>query len=394
MPPLFSEIEASTTEAFVKGLVSRTLFTATPALRLLRTDKRIYRPWQGGSYFKVPFDVQPSPSGAYSPGTDTFSLVQVQNQDDMMFAPKFYDAEVTILKSTVDVFNTGPYQIFNVLKEKYGNASASLDSKIAAAWYNHGQANSATVATNRIKQMNGVAEAFNDGYTPSWTGDVFTTYGNQTRNAGLVQQVLNSVPYWGGNADGTKGSFSSALLNRTYNFCKQGKGEGNVLGGKPDYGFCSDYAYGAVSNLIFPHQRVDAEIKEPRIGLTGMKFNNAIIFPDSYSPGLFNARYIQDASVLPSITTSSFAVPASATTNLSLSNFPTAGTTAVVGETFWWVRLDTLRFSYPRTGAYAFKPRGLMEAIDGDIMADIIRAAIVFYNLVPSSNILTYGFGS
>jgi len=390
--PLFDEISATTIEAFVKGQVARTLFTANPWLRVLRTNKNIYRPWEGGSYMKVPFDLQPSPGGAYAPGTDTFTLQQLQTIDDMAFAPKYYNAEVVLLATYTDVYNREPRQIVNILKEKYGNASNSLDNDIAGDVYNHGQANSSTVASNRIKSLNGFLEGINDGSTPGWTGDVFTTYGNQLRNGPLTRTVLNSIPYWGGNPDGTAGVISTQILNRVYNRCKQGKGEGSVIGGKPDYGLASDYLYGAIADRVFPLQRVDAEIKEPRIGLTGLKFNSAVIFPDSFVPGTQNAIYVQDYSVLPNITTSTFTLPASAQTNTAFNNMPTGTPVMTVGETFWWVRSDTWRFSYPRTGRYAFKPRGLQEAFDGDILADIIRAAIVMYTLVPSSNQLTYGF--
>lgn len=392
--PLFSEIEAGTLEAFIKGQVARTLFTATPWLRVLRTNKEMFRPWQGGAYMKVPFDLQPSPSGAYSPGTDTFGLQQLQTEDAMAFAPKYYNAEVVINATTTDVYNVGASQIVNILKEKYGNASNSLDSKVAAAVYNHGQATGTGITNNRIKELNGFAEAINDGVTPSWTGEFFPTYGNQLRNGPLTKNVLNSVPYWGGNVDGSAGPVSNQILNRTYNRCKQGKGEGKIIGGKPDYGLCSDFMYGAVSDRIFPMQRVDSEIKEPRIGLTGLKFNNAIIFPDSYVPGTQNSLYVQDSTVLPSITTGTYTLPSAAVGATILNGFQssTAGITVNVNETFWWVNSNTWRFSHPKTGRYAFKNRGLQEAFDGDILADIFRAAIVMYTLVPSSNQLTYGY--
>jgi hypothetical protein len=390
--PLFDEISATTLEAFIKGQVSRTLFTATPWLRVLRTNKKIYRPWDGGSYMKVPFDLQPVPSGAYSPGADTFTLQQVQTVDDMAFAPKYYNAEVAILATYTDVYNREPRQIVNILKEKYGNASASLDSKVAADVFLHGQAAGGSVAANRIKNVNGFAEALNDGATPSWNGDVFTTYGQQLRNGPLTGTVLNSIPFWGGNSDGSAAPISNQILNRIYNRCKQGKGEGAIIGGKPDYGVCSDFLYGSISDRIFPMQRVDAEIKEPRIGLTGLKFNNGVIFPDSYTPGTQNAIYIQDKTVLPTVTTGTFAVPATSDAQQAFNNMPASGTTVTVGETFFWLRSDVWRFSYPRTGRYAFKARGLQEAFDGDILADIIRAAMVLYTLVPASNQQAFGF--
>lgn len=403
--PLFGEIDATTIDAYTKGQVARTLFTATPSLRVFRTNKNIYRPWQGGALQRVPFDLLPVPSGAYSPGADTFTLQQQQTIDDMVFAPKFYDAEVVILATYTDVYNREPYQVVNILKEKYGNASNSLDSKVAADLYNHGQASSTGIVSgSRIRNLNGMAEGVDDGYTPVWTGDVFQIYGNQLRNGPLTGTVLNSVPYWGGNLDGTAAPISPQILNRTYHRCKQGKGEGKVLGGKPDYGFCSDYLYGCISDRVFAMQRMSVEageVKSPTIGLSGLKFNGAIIFPDSYVPGTQNALYIQDKSVLPSVTTGTFALPASTSTNGALNGFGvsgsggvTTGTTINVNETFWWFRSDVWRFSYPRTGRYSFKPRGLQGAFDGDILADIIRAAIVMYTLVPASNQHSYGYNS
>ena len=386
--PLFDEISATTIEAFVKGQVSRTLFTATPWLRVLRTSKEIYREWQGGSYQKVPFDLQPVPGGAYAPGTDTFTLQQLQTIDDMVFAPKFYNAEVVILATYTDVYNREPRQIVNILKEKYGNASNTIDARVAMDVPNHGQASGTNVASNRIKNLNGFAEALNNGIDNGWTGDIFTTYGGQLRNGPLTGTNLNSVPYWGGDSLGNAGAVSNQLLNRIYNRCKQGKGEGQVIGGKPTHGLCSDFLYGAISDRVFALQRVDAEIKDPRIGLTGMKFNNAVIFPDSFSPGTQNALYLQDAAAATAVTTGTFTSTASPST---FSQLP-ASTTITVGETFWWLRADTWRFSYPKAGRYAFRPRGLQEAFDGDILADIIRAAIVMYCLVPSSNQQAFGF--
>jgi len=394
--PLFDQVSAGTTEAFVKGLVSRTLFTATPALRVFRTNKNIYRPWEGGAYMKVPFDLQPVPAGAYSPGSDTFGLQQIQTMDDMAFSPKFYDAEMTWIMPITEVFNKGPYEIVNFLKELYGNGSNSLDSQVAADLYNHGQASpSGPTTTSRIKALNGMAEALNDGYTASWQGSVFTTYGQQLRNGPLTGTVLNSVPFWGGNADGSAAPISNQILNRIYHRCKQGKGEGKLIGGKPDYGFCSDFLFGAIADRVFPMQRVDASIKDPKIGLEGLKFNGGIIFPDSFVPGTQNALYVQDKTVLSRITTGTYVVPSSSDTNGSFNNMPSFNAnsiTVTVGETFWWFRSDVWRFSYPRTGAYAFKNAGAQRAFDGDVMADIIRAAIVMYCLVPASNQQSYGY--
>lgn len=403
--PLFGEVDATTIDAYVKGQVARTLFTATPWLRTLRSNKNMYRPWQGGALQRVPFDLIPMPSGAYYPGTDTFTIQQQQTIDDMVFAPKFYNAEVVILATYTDVYNREPYQIVNILKEKYGNATNSLDSKVAADVYNHGQASSTGIISgSRVKNLNGLSEGCNDGSTPSWTGDVFQLYGNQLRNGPLTGTTLNSVPYWGGNLDGTMAPVSPQILNRTYHRCKMGKGEGKVLGGKPDFGVCSDFLYGCISDRVFGMQRMEVgsgEAKSPTIGLSGLKFNGAIIFPDSYSPGLQNAIYIQDKTVVNAVTTGTYSLPSSTSSNGTLNGFGvsgsggmTNGTTVNVGETFWWLRSDVWRFSYPKTGRYSFRPRGMQEAFDGDILADIIRAAIVMYTLVPASNQLSYGYNS
>ncbi len=394
---LFDQISVSTLPAFQKGLVSRTLFTATAILRMLRSNKSIYRAWQGGSYYFAPFENQPLPAGPYSPGVDVFSLEERQTFDGMVFNPRTYRAEVVINAATTDLYNTpGPHQIVDVLKERYGNGSNSLDSQVAADVYLHGQNTSATVTSgNRVKAINGFAEAMNDGFTPSWTGDVFPLYGGQTRNNAFNGTVLNSIPYWGGNPDGTAAPVTLQILNTGYHNCKQGKGEGKQIGGKPDLGFTSDFLYGRICGLIFPMQRTDSEVLEPRVGLRGVKFNGATILADSYSPGVQNGRYINDASVLSRITTGTITNPTSVDSNTTLSNFPSRSggvTTLTVGELFWWWRTDSWRFSYPKSGIYAFKNSGLQQAIDGDMRADIIRAAMILHTYVPSSNQQMYGF--
>jgi len=393
---LFDQVSVSTLPAYTKGLVSRTLFTATALLRTLRSNKSIYKPWQGGSFMLNPFENQPLPAGPYSPGTDTFTLEERQTFDGMIFQPKAYNAQVVINAAITDLYNTrGPSQIVDVLKEKYGNGSNSLDSQVAADLYIHGQGSSSTVASNRIKAVNGFAEALNDGFTPAWNGDVFTLYGSQTRNNASNGTVLNSVPFWGGNPDGTSAPISLQILNQLYWNCKQGKGEGKLIGGHPDMGFASDFLCGRIAGLVYPMQRADVDVEHVGVGMKGIKVNGAIIFPDSYSPGTQNARYIQDQSVLSRITTGTITNPVSVDSNTTLSNFPSRSggvTTLTVGEVFTWWRTDTWRFSYPKTGIYAFKNSGLQMAIDGDMKADVIRAAMVFCTLVPSSNQQAFGF--
>jgi hypothetical protein len=395
--PLFDQVSASTTQAFEKGMVSRTLFTATAILRMLRSNKNIFRPWRGGAYQFVPFENQPLPAGPYSPGVDTFSLEERQTFDGMTFNPRVYNAQVVINRAITDLYNTaGPTQIVDVLKERMGNGSNSLDSQVAADVYIHGQPTSSSVTSgNRIKAINGMAEALNDGFTPAWTGDVFTLYGGQTRNSTSNGTTLNSVPYWGGNPDGTSAPITLQVINQLYHSCKQGKGEGKMIGGKPDMGFASDFLYGRICGLLFPMQRADVGVKEAKLGFEGVKFYGSTILADSYSPGLQNARFIQDQSVIARITTGTITNPTSVDSNTTLSNFPSRSggvTTLTVGETFWFWRTDSWRFVYPKTGIYAFKNSGLINAIDGDMAADVIRAAMILYNLVPSSNISSFGY--
>jgi hypothetical protein len=117
-------------------------------------------------------------------------------------------------------------------------------------------------------------------------------------------------------------------------------------------------------------------------------------------PGTQNGLYVNNAAVLPSITTGTVAqsalqTSATSSNNVALSNMPiqsaaTSGLT--VGEAFFWVRDDTLRFVFPKSGPYSFKFSGLQRAFDSDIQEDIIRAAMVLYCLVPSSNQASYGF--
>ena len=74
--------------------------------------------------------------------------------------------------------------------------------------FRHGQAPVAgQIIDDGTQRVNGDDEAMNNGIDPGWYGNVYQNYGGQPRN-GVVNNTLNSTPYWYGNPDGTSAAYT------------------------------------------------------------------------------------------------------------------------------------------------------------------------------------------
>ncbi len=231
----------------------------------------------------------------------------------------------------------------------------------------------------RIRHLNGLEEAFNDGRNPSWTGTVFTTYGGQLRN-GAITDALNSIPRWGGTAAGAAAPVTYALLEETYQDCTRG-------GVEPDLGRCNKRVYAGIKNRIQPAQRF-AQERDPYFGVAGMKMNNATILKDDYAPSL---RYGQNHAILGNYLTSTFVVPATVTTDSSL---PVAGTTATVGEVFHWINSSKHVFYIAEDPLFGFGFTGFKQEIDTTRVAGQILAMVNHKCTAPWSGKEIYGLSN
>src|SRR5207253_3402925 len=91
------------------------------------------------------------------------------------------------------VINKGDNAAFRLIQSRTTNAYMTMGAFIDIAIPLNGQ------LANYTKNINGLAEALNDGSTNSWDGNAYTTYGTITRG-GAVGTTINSVPV---NINGT-----------------------------------------------------------------------------------------------------------------------------------------------------------------------------------------------
>jgi len=86
----------------------------------------------------------------------------------------------------IRVINVGDAAKFSLVEADLKQAMNTISAIIAIALHRDGQ------SAGRIRQLNGWNEAFDDGVNPDWTGNVWTTYGGQTRNGAEVVWHLTS----------------------------------------------------------------------------------------------------------------------------------------------------------------------------------------------------------
>ncbi len=355
--PIYDELNLTTKKEIYPRVIKDNFFLDTPLLAYLRAKALV--PFQGGSEMQSTFLYAPLIGGMYKKGGPGFNLTKPQTLAGTTFQPKYYEVNVTEYLEDIEVENKGPEAVFSLIDTDLRNAMHTMTEIVALAMQRHGQAIVTGVADDRSGHINGWIEALNDGKTPGWDGNFFTTYGGATRNA-VVGDAINSEPYFAGNSDGTAGPITFKVLEETYQSISIGRKE-------PDLGVGNKHVISFIKERLQPQQRF-AQEKDPMFGLHGFRFNNAMILKDD----LFPSKRYGKSRTTGSFLTADYTSPASVGDN---SNFPTS-TTIKASELFCWfntgcwaVRIsDSPRFGFGFTG---FKPQ-----IDGTRVAGQILAAI------------------
>jgi hypothetical protein len=230
--------------------------------------------------------------------------------------------------------------------------------------------------------MNGISEALNDGINPSWDGNVFTTYGGQTRN-GAVGNTLNSVPIWAGDQAGNTGQVSYKLITEAYLNAVQ----------RPDIGLCNKALFAYLLERQEPKQRFSTEV-DVTIGMSGIKLFDAYIFEDKLAPStkygtLLPANLSQTTSIKPA----AFTTPTYTTGQNTISNFP-SNTSVMPGEIFFWLRAKgwKLRPSADPEYDFNFTPP-IRSQTNPDLIVMFLKAALNAYTTSPRDNGQIVGCG-
>jgi hypothetical protein len=381
--PLFSEIPASTLNEIKDGIVFDNFFVDTPLQRYFRAEGSL-DPFYGGAAMQVPFQFARLAGGAIAPGQDV-AVTRRQILDAALFVPKLYTAFVALEEFQLKVLNAGPEAKVDLYELYIETLTKGLNTDVEIDWYLHGQANATTIASNRSLNMNGLAEALNDGVTNSWNGDIFTTYGAQLRN-GQVGNALNSIPQWLGDSNGAPGTISYEVMLQTYLLAIE----------RPTMGLTSRQGYTYIAAMLQRQQRYQVDV-DTNIEMRGIRFEEAIIFndlltPSAVSPALLPTGLSQTTTSTPG--SGGVATFTSAASPATASKLP--GSKAItVGELLLWLHIPSWRYRPAADPDFLFGVRGPIPSPTNPTLDTLfMNLSLNSYTPVPRNSIQCYGLGA
>lgn len=375
MDPNVAELNSVTLFEIFPRTIEDNFFLATPLLAYFRDHCLV--PFTGGSFMQSPIRYAPMIGGFYAPGS-SFNITKRQTITALQFDTRYCYVSIPEYKEEIQVENKGDLAVASLLDADMANGVDTINAIVAIASNKHGQNIS---GDDRSLAINGWPEAINDGLNPSYDGNVYTSYGQQARN-GAVGSALNSTPQWCGTAAGATGVISYSLLEEGYQDATIGKKE-------PNLGTGNKAVIAYIKEKLVVQQRFQQE-KDPVWGVTGFRFNNAMILKDDYFPSL---RYGKSNSAnygLGSTLTSTFTVPSTVT---SASGLPSAGTTVTVGEVFCFFNTFDWLFRVTDNEEFGFGFSGFVPAQDNTRVVGQVKAMVNEQCVSPRTQKQFYGIG-
>lgn len=258
------DINTVTTKTIMPGVVDG-YFKAGPTLALMKS--RFTRRWTGPQ-IQENFMYKPMKGGAYAKG-GSFDITRRQTRTGLLFTPRYYQVNVTEFLEDLEVEMAGPNVAFSTIRTDMQQASLTMSAILEIAAYRHGQN---IAGDNRSLEINGLEEAYNDGTNASWAGNLFPSYGGQTR-ADVAPALTPPTGVVNANINGP---ISYRALRHSYFSC--------VLGNEaPTVGITTNRCMGYIAENFLPHQVIDTT--QPEINWPGMKFDKATILMSQYAPG-------------------------------------------------------------------------------------------------------------
>jgi len=377
--PTFDQLSATTLAELKDDVLYDEFFVDTPWLRKLRASGALDE-FMGGLFMQTPFQYNRVNGGAIAPGSD-ITVVQVQILAATAFTPKEYVEQVPLnLFRTNVIQGGGPAVKVKEVDAYMTNAVQALNTDIAIDFYRHGQNIS---GSNRAIYINGISEALNDGVNPSWDGNVFTTYGGQTRN-GAVGNVLNSIPLWVGDQAGNTGQITYKAVVEGYLNAVQ----------SPDIGLCNKALYAYLLERQEPKQRANMTEQDVTIGMSGIKLMDMYIFVDKLAPSTkFGQILPSGLSQTTSIKPANFTTPTLTSAQNAISNFPSA-TLCKPGEPLFLLRSQGWKLRPSADPEYNgnFTPP-IRSQTNPDLVVTFLKMALNAYTTGPRDNTQFIGAG-
>lgn len=376
---MLDELNLTTLKEIAPTVAQDNYFLGAPFLMALRAKGR-FIPFNGGAEMQTNFLFRGLPTQAYAQGAE-FNPVKRQILASISHVPKYYVGLITEFLEDLEVLNTGPLAVFSIIENDLAALYMSLTSRIAIEIQKNGQ-NLGAGSLDRSLAMNGMVEALNDGVAPGFDGNVYSSYGGQSRSE--VGSALNSVPKYLGKANGATGKIDFIRIMEAYTECCIGSAE-------PDMFIGTKAIWSHIYHLMESKQRVEM-VKDPYFGVQGaIKFMNMVIMKDDL---LLSARYGQSNSDYGDFTTSTFTMP-SGTMAASFSDTPpSSGTTVTVGETAYMLNTNTWDIRIKNSRLFGGGFTGFMPSPTNTRVVGRTHLAINLRCRAPRLNKLFYGHGA
>jgi hypothetical protein len=417
--PLYNEIDATNLESVRKNVVFDNLFVDTPFQQKLRAAG-VLDPFLGGSGMFEGFIYGRVQGAAVAPGSSV-AVTRQQLNTAMKFFPKAYvtwapldDWELDDGSGTGGVVNSGPAMIANQYQILMENMTMTLNTMIEMDSFRHGQSAGVGITDNRVLNTNGLDEALNNGIDPSVYGNIYSTFGGDTRN-GVIGPALNSTPLWLGQT--TSGASPTSLatngtgqidvnaLTRLWAQCV-------VTGGQPDLGLTNVFGFTAVVNAL-DAQRRNTDMKKFDIAYSALTFNNMEIYADPLAPSALAGDFLSLAPTAGkagnnnlvdgsggSTQTSTIVTPqylntagANVAQSLTGSNFP-SNATCTVGEVLYFLETGSFKLRPTNKKGWNFGLRRSPMPNNVSMDAMFMRLGTNLYNVMPRHNAVAFGFSA
>ena len=223
-----------TQDKIVPKVVETLLNSNVFATRMLANAK----PWSG-EQMKFPVKVTAGVAGTSFSGMDTFSTTTSNRRDTLAYPPKFYEKQIVLPASEIDVNDTDA-KVLDLLAIESGTAAMEMADEIGTIFYSTG-------AGNGNKDFLGL-DAIADDAT------------NVTTIGGLSRTTYTSLK---GTVTASSGTLSLAKLRTLYNAVASGSV-------RPTAGFTTEANFGYYEQLLQPMLRINVDsMKRSVNGLRG-----------------------------------------------------------------------------------------------------------------------------
>jgi hypothetical protein len=273
------------------------------------TRQSLREDFDGGSRIGEDFIYRGLIGGAYLKGKE-FNIEERQIEQQAQFLMKFLEVNVTLSKEDIQVLNTGPNASYRLVDTRVSGAYMTMGAFSAIGLYLNG------INANYTANVNGLAEALNDGTTVSWDGNTYADYGGLSRTGTSGGQRLVSAP------TSVAGPIEYDTLENTYGDCSYGPGRF-----EPNLGVVTNKGYSYIKTKFQTQQRFN-DTQDPKIGFNGLQFNGATLIKSRYCPGSFIADSTTDAYE----TASDYLTQ---TTNGAVTTYPSLNLAS--SETLFWI---------------------------------------------------------